>query len=332
MSASSLARQRSRSVRKTRPVTVSSQNQCRSWLLDAAPGWAVPAEKQDPDGRPQTPDTVVQLFDGDCGGEIGVDDDGGDGTFSRITFTPDETGVYSIRVTEHANRIGPYRVSIRTSHGPRLTFLTEPGYDADPVEPDGGTAGMTRFGFRVLYSHADGVPARRVRVQLRPRATGGEATVSFNLKAESASPAAGIIYSGSRKLPEADYECRVIADDGALDATGPATAWQPVPTVAADGGTALIASVTALTAGNGMTEIRLNAAGHGSATVRVLNIAGREVRRLARDMPVTRGLNTLVWDGRSSNGTIAPPGTYVLDVSLASDDGSIDRRVIPLHR
>jgi len=60
-------------------------------------------------------DTVITVYDAD-GLELDEDDDGGDGLFSRLEFTPDADGVYYVAVRGYsAGEVGAYRVSVVTA-------------------------------------------------------------------------------------------------------------------------------------------------------------------------------------------------------------------------
>ncbi len=50
----------------------------------------------------------------------------------------------------------------------------------------------------------------------------------------------------------------------------------------------------------------------GKLTVAVFNLAGREVRNLCRNLPVTQERGLLLWDGARADGTKAPVGIYAV--------------------
>lgn len=59
-----------------------------------------------------------------------------------------------------------------------------------------------------------------------------------------------------------------------------------------------------------------------AATVEVLNMAGRRVRTLLSAGPVSANtVTTLTWDGRTTGGTRAPAGRYLLRITATADDG-----------
>jgi parallel beta-helix repeat protein len=90
------------------------------------------------------------------------------------------------------------------------------------------------------------------------------------------------------------------------------------PTVAA---AAVALSATAEATGSGACQITLSLSAPASAQVSVLNLAGRTVAALPRrDLP--EGLSTLLWDGRSTGGTRAPTGQYLIRVSACTEGGA----------
>jgi hypothetical protein len=285
--------------------------------------------KSPPDGQPRAPDTVLELYDQNCGGQLTADDDGGLGLFSRVTFTAVGDGTYSAQVAEFDGTVGQYEVWVRRNRAPALAFAGGTGYEADLVEPQTGVAGETRFRFKVTYTDPDGDPAEYVRVRLYMGGVESPAS-PIDLRAVSGDPLMGVHYFARRTLPEGEYQCLVEASDGSMAALGPPTSLTAGPTVSAAGagsGTALITSLSVAAEPRRFAEIRFAAAGEGRVTARILNIAGREVRRLANDRTVTKGTNTLTWDGTTAMGSAAPEGMYLVEVSVRSQEGGQQRRV-----
>jgi len=58
---------------------------------------------------------------------------------------------------------------------------------------------------------------------------------------------------------------------------------------------------------------------------RVLNIAGRSVGTICRAQDCPAGSNTLVWSGHSDQGLAVPSGTYLVEVSAKTADGTQSR-------
>jgi parallel beta-helix repeat protein len=90
------------------------------------------------------------------------------------------------------------------------------------------------------------------------------------------------------------------------------------PTVAT---AAVVLTATADATGSGACQITLSLSAPASAQVSVLNVAGRTVAALPpRDLP--EGVSALVWDGRSTGGTKAPAGRYLIRVSGRTESGA----------
>ena len=294
-----------------------------------APGQTPRQAKSPPDGQPRAPDTVLELYDRNCGAQIAVDDDGGAGLFSRLVLAAVGDGAYSARITEFDGTVGAYEVCVRRNRAPLLAFAGDSGYQSDVVQPQTGVAGETRFRFRAIYSDPDGDPAEFVRLRLF--VGGVESPLSpVSLRAVSGDPLTGVRYFARRTLPAGEYQCLVEASDGFVAAIGPPTALTPGPTVggaAAATATAFITSLTVAAEPRRFAEIRFATAGDGRVSARILNIAGREIKRLAGDRPVQAGINTLTWDGATSLGAAAPPGAYLVEVTVVSAAGDKHTRL-----
>ena len=59
--------------------------------------------------------------------------------------------------------------------------------------------------------------------------------------------------------------------------------------------------------------------------------AGRTVRVVEQGKPRAAGNNTVLWDGRSQTGVIAPPGMYLLQVTAEAESGEKVRALSPLR-
>jgi hypothetical protein len=276
------------------------------------------------------PDTTLELHDHGCGAVLGTDDDSGPGLFSRVMFSASGDGEYAARIGEYDGALGAYQVRVRSNRAPALSFTGEPGYMADLVQPDAGWPHETQFAFRVTYTDLDGDPAAFVRLRLF--VGGVEATGSpFAMQAVSGVPVTGVRYSVRRTLPQGEYEGLVEADDGYASALGPPTALSPGPSCSSTG-KSTITMLTVAPGGLRTTEIRVSVANAAHLSVRVVNLAGREVRRLAVDRPVGAGVTTLLWNGTTSGGLGAPPGTYLVEVTSRAADGTQSRRVAAFRR
>lgn len=90
---------------------------------------------------------------------------------------------------------------------------------------------------------------------------------------------------------------------------------------------ASLLTLTALTAGQTAQGVALSytLSTEASASVRIINLAGREVRRLLQQAPQAAGQQTALWDLRGKAGTVVPPGIYLVEVSARADSGQAVR-------
>lgn len=294
----------------------------RTYVIETGPiaGRLPAAEKVPPDGTPRSPDTVLQLVTRFCGGELAADDDGGEGLFSRIVFTPERSGIYHVRVTEFWDGVGPYQIRVWQNHRPTLTFAGEPGYTDDLVSPDTGTAGDTRFAFKAVYTDPDGdAPAY---VHLRLQRDGVEPSFSpIAMRPVSGDPETGMVYAARRRLPAGQYRCKVVASDGVFLASGEARRWTPGPSVSSAPAVAAVISSLAVVPTRQGAQVTFRLRSSAQVSARVLNIAGRPVKTLCQAKECDAGTNALLWDAQSDQGLPVPNGTYLVEVTARAEDG-----------
>lgn len=121
------------------------------------------------------------------------------------------------------------------------------------------------------------------------------------------------------------WKARARANDGDVVS---AWTWSNVVRIAPVPATPLTASAAATGAG---AQFTLQLGQPASVSVSIANLAGRMVAVLpARDLEA--GLNTLLWDGRSSSGTRTPPGRYLVTIQALTPDGQVLQVVTPLRR
>jgi len=86
-----------------------------------------------------------------------------------------------------------------------------------------------------------------------------------------------------------------------------------------------VLTVSGLTAtptrGQSGASIRFSLSQPAAVTVDIHNIAGRLVRRVTEGEALGQGVQEVLWDGRSSHGTQAPPGIHICRVLARGDDG-----------
>jgi FlgD Ig-like domain len=68
-----------------------------------------------------------------------------------------------------------------------------------------------------------------------------------------------------------------------------------------------------------------------AVTVEVLNVAGRLVAQVAQERVCPAGTQQVPWSGRTSRGTSAPPGTYLMKLTACSADGERTAAVVPVN-
>lgn len=92
----------------------------------------------------------------------------------------------------------------------------------------------------------------------------------------------------------------------------------------------VLSSLSAVPANGGGAEIVFSLSGPADVSAMIMNIAGRPVRSIA---PVdgAQGLNTLLWDAKADNGLRVPSGTYLVEMTARSADGSQSRALAPLR-
>ncbi len=97
----------------------------------------------------------------------------------------------------------------------------------------------------------------------------------------------------------------------------------PLGAAPATAGTpALSLSGTAATATrSGGAEIVFSLSASANVTVEVLNIAGRPVATVGRDVACAAGLQRMAWSGQTAGGTAVPSGTYLLKVTARNGEG-----------
>ncbi|MHB8997497.1 MAG: FlgD immunoglobulin-like domain containing protein [Armatimonadota bacterium] len=83
----------------------------------------------------------------------------------------------------------------------------------------------------------------------------------------------------------------------------------------------LAMSAAAASTAGGLVQISVNLTADATVQARVLNLAGREVAVLP-EAQLSEGTNTLLWSGRSAQGTKAPAGRYLISLTARTADGA----------
>jgi hypothetical protein len=90
---------------------------------------------------------------------------------------------------------------------------------------------------------------------------------------------------------------------------------------AAGAATLSLAGTAATPTPAGGAEIVFSLSASANVTVEVLNIAGRRVAIVARDVACGAGLQRMAWSGQTVGGTAVPSGTYLLRVTARDAEG-----------
>lgn len=135
----------------------------------------------------------------------------------------------------------------------------------------------------------------------------------------------GKILNGSATVAGEYWEVAVRATDGTLF-----SAWTfSNPLQIASAPPAVV--MTTVSTRGPVTQIVVNLSAAASVQVAVLNMAGRTVALLP-PKALGSGVSTLLWNGRSSTGTLAPTGGYMIAVEAISPTGSRSRCLTALQR
>ncbi len=203
---------------------------------------------------------------------------------------------------------------------PELAWTGQPGFVADGVKPNRGTARSTRFLFRVLYRDNRGNLPHFVTLHLRRnRRYFGE----FAMVEGRGDYRLGCIYRRSRKLPPGSYEHRFEAQDRHGMALGVPTNWTRGPMVE-PGGALALTSVAALPTDLG-AQLTFVLSSPARVQARILNIAGRQIRTLCDTKDCKAGTNTLLWNARNDRGLPVANGTYLVQLTANAPDGAQTR-------
>jgi hypothetical protein len=91
--------------------------------------------------------------------------------------------------------------------------------------------------------------------------------------------------------------------------------------VAAASGT-LVSSLNAVGTKNGGAQVTFSLSSAATVDVRVLNIAGRQIRAVTRARECEAGLNTIAWSGMSDVGLRVPRGLYLIELTSHVEEGA----------
>lgn len=214
---------------------------------------------------------------------------------------------------------------------PVLRWLSSTGYGTDGVDPNSGAANAT-FRFRVVYADANGQPptAALLYVQVAGAPLAGSPFALDRATTEKPDYVAGVTYFKNLTLPAGTpYTYRFSASDGQAAATGSPTTAQSGLVVGTS--SLLAASLLAAQTPAGQAEIRWTLSTAATVTVRVCNLAGRQVALVLDQAAQAAGPGLALWSGRTVSGVTAPPGRYFVAAEFHTAAGQRQTLLQPLN-
>ena len=203
---------------------------------------------------------------------------------------------------------------------PFLCWSQVSGFGTDGVKPNSGPAGAT-FTFRVQYMDSRGNFPQTRNLVLRRN---GSRYGTFRLRGAAGALKTGRDFGTRLKLSGAGtYEYRFEFADGSGPATGAPTKWRAGPSVTGPATALHLTGLTAAQTGRGGAQLAFTLTAPAAVTVRMLSVAGREVRTVVSGRALPAGTTTVLWDGRSSTGLPVPAGVYLVRVSAADGSGAV---------
>jgi hypothetical protein len=94
-----------------------------------------------------------------------------------------------------------------------------------------------------------------------------------------------------------------------------------VAVVLGTAGDTLVVSTPQVDIGKGSLVFWFDLSMEAQVSATISNLAGTEVRRLASELPMVAGRQSLAWDARDEDGRRVPAGTYVLGIEALGWDG-----------
>ena len=129
-----------------------------------------------------------------------------------------------------------------------------------------------------------------------------------------------------------DTVCQATIDAGIEKQDGGVTSWSEHFSFTTAECTVLAGvSALAVPTANGGAQITVNLAASAQVSAEIINLAGTTVATLA-PREAAAGVNTLLWDGRSTRGTKVPAGQYLVRVQALGANGSASSCLAALKR
>jgi hypothetical protein len=245
------------------------------------------------------------------------------------SFPPQDA--YGMPTWWHARKIWVTNLKPQLSWAPGDDFGD--GVEPDGIHPNQAPTG-TIFNLRVDYADVDSGQPAYVKAHVL-RAAGGQLTEiagsPFDMSPMSEDFTGPVTYTAGVFIGEVgNFRYYFAASDGSQNAIGEPS-WHRMrgPTVTG-AGTAAVASVACVPAGNG-AQISVTLSAAATVSAEVLNIAGRVVKVVTTDRAMSEGVQSLTWDGRNAAGARVPAGVYLVRLSALSDDGGRSQAIATLN-
>lgn len=230
-------------------------------------------------------------------------------------------GRHPVRWPETGKASGPL-----VDRPPVLSWAGGTGYTADGLEPNSGAPG-TQFTFKLKYKDPDGDPCTGLSVLLL--SPGGSLLPNVPLTGAGATWKAGVIYTGSTTLTAAGTYCYSFSVNNRFRGVNWPTSWPEGPVVGATA-PALVLSTLATTQTNQGVTLTLRCSAAAAVQGEIVNLAGRVIAVLPA-ATLQPGVATLLWNGRSGQGTRPPPGQYLVRLTARAASGESARTLTPLR-
>jgi hypothetical protein len=81
---------------------------------------------------------------------------------------------------------------------------------------------------------------------------------------------------------------------------------------------------------SGSLSFSYNVTVTASVRAQIAGASGQTIRMLTQGTAVTRGVNSLLWDGKDNRGVAVPAGTYILKITATDDRGRVVTAVLPV--
>lgn len=193
-----------------------------------------------------------------------------------------------------------------------------------PIPSDGVSLSFTRPGSNQRYAvdiRSGSASAWSWEVEVRARAANSTVTVSLD-DLRSLPRDLDVVITDAQTGRSVSARANAVYTFHTSDAGTPR---RLTVTVQRRGQSLRIEGLTADATARGTCSIAYTLSASAEVTVRVFNLAGREVARVADNVTQAAGAQVLTWNGRSLRGTALPSGTYLIQVEASADGAERSR-------